>query len=156
MANQDKLSQRQQSILSYVWSYWKDSGRPPTIREIGRAANISSTSVVNYNLTKLEEKGFLEREAEVSRGLKLTEKALALYDQVRDAVDGMLRIPLVGDIVAGQPVQIGHDRRCPTVASSHRQPAGARATRRPRAIRAGHFAGRQRRSGDCRKSRAVS
>lgn len=112
MANREKLSQRQQNILQYIWDYWSDSSRPPTIREIGHAVSISSTSVVNYNLNKLEEKGYLEREAEVSRGLKLTEKAMALFDAartaIRDAVD-MVRIPLLGDIVAGEPVHVGNE-----------------------------------------------
>lgn len=112
MANQSKFSQRQRDILRYVWEYWRESGRPPTIREIGEAANIPSTSVVTYNLNKLEGWGYLEREAEVSRGLKLTKKALALYEtvheQVADVVN-MLRVPLVGDIVAGEPVHLGNE-----------------------------------------------
>lgn len=112
MANRDKLSQRQQNILKYIWDYWRDSSRPPTIREIGHAVNISSTSVVNYNLNRLEEKGYVEREAEVSRGLKLTEKAMTLFDAARSAIHGaveMVRIPLLGDIVAGEPVQLGNE-----------------------------------------------
>jgi repressor LexA len=103
------LSVRQRSILDYIWDYWNEYGRPPTIREIGRAAKISSTSVVNYNLTKLAEKGFLDREAEVSRGLRLTEKALALYDAAVKAVSNLIRVPMVGDIVASEPVEVGHD-----------------------------------------------
>lgn len=112
MANRDKLSTRQQNILSFIWDYWNTAGRPPTIREIGGAVNISSTSVVNYNLNRLEERGFLEREAEVSRGLKLTQKALAMFDTAREAVrtaTEMIRIPLMGDIVAGEPVHLGNE-----------------------------------------------
>lgn len=112
MAKQDKLSQRQQSILRYIWEYWQESRRPPTIREIGSAVKISSTSVVNYNLNRLEEKGYLEREAEVSRGLKLTEKALALYDAARESLGqlaDLVRVPLKGDIVAGEPVLSGNE-----------------------------------------------
>jgi repressor LexA len=113
MANRDKLSQRQQNILKYVWEYWHESGRPPTIREIGRAVKISSTSVVNYNLNKLEEKGYLEREAEVSRGLRLTDRASALFEKAREAVDtvgnNLVRVPLLGDIVAGEPVHLGNE-----------------------------------------------
>ena len=112
MANRDKLSTRQQNILRYIWEYLTDVGRPPTIREIGGAVNISSTSVVNYNLNKLEERGYLEREAEVSRGLKLTQQALGIFgsarNTVREATD-MLRVPLMGDIVAGEPVHLGNE-----------------------------------------------
>ena len=71
-----ELSDRQKNILIYIDSYVSKSGRPPTIREIGKATEISSTSFVNYNLNKLREKGFLLRDAEVSRGLQLTEDRL--------------------------------------------------------------------------------
>lgn len=102
------LSERQQKMLDYIHDYIAENGRPPTIREIGGAVDISSTSVVNYNLTRLKEKGLLERDAEVSRGLRLTEKALILYGGIRDAVDDFashfLQIPLVGNIVASEPL----------------------------------------------------
>lgn len=112
MANRDKLSTRQQNILKYIWEYFNEAGRPPTIREIGSAVNISSTSVVNYNLNKLEERGYVEREAEVSRGLKLTERAMQLFDTARTAIreaTDLVRIPLMGDIVAGEPVHLGNE-----------------------------------------------
>lgn len=107
MAKKDKLSERQQNILRYVWEYMTDNSRPPTIREIGEAVKISSTSVVNYNLTKLVEKGLLDRQAEVSRGLRLTEKALKLIGEVPKAIAGLVNVPLMGDIVASEPLEVG-------------------------------------------------
>ena len=116
MAGKETLSKRQRNILDYIWRYQQKTRRPPTIREIGLEVDISSTSVVNYNLNKLKEKGFLDREAEVSRGLRLTDKAQALYGVVADAVNGagaalerMINVRLVGDIVASEPVEVGHD-----------------------------------------------
>jgi repressor LexA len=109
MAQEDILSQRQQKMLDYIWKYIKELGRPPTIREIGQAATISSTSVVNYNLTKLAEKGYIDRDAEVSRGLRITEKAQRLYEVANEALNNLVRIPLVGDIVASEPVEVGHE-----------------------------------------------
>jgi repressor LexA len=109
MAQAENLSKRQQSMIDYIWQYMQENGRPPTIREIGKAVSISSTSVVNYNLTKLSEKGFVDRDSDVSRGLRLTEKAAALYEAAKVAVSGLLRIPLLGDIVASEPVEVGHD-----------------------------------------------
>ena len=109
MTDADKLSKRQQKMLEYISKYIHDSGRPPTIREIGQAANISSTSVVTYNLNKLDERGFLDRDAEVSRGLRLTEKAEALFGFITEAAENLIRIPLLGDIVASEPVEVGHD-----------------------------------------------
>ncbi len=110
------LSKRQQNILQFTRGYMDENGRPPTIREIGKAVGINSTSVVNYNLGKLEEKGYLDRDPDVSRGLRLTEKANGLAQNVthaataiRSAVERLVRIPLVGDIVAGKPVTTGND-----------------------------------------------
>ena len=110
------LSKRQQNILQFTRGYMDENGRPPTIREIGKAVGINSTSVVNYNLGKLEEKGYLNRDPDVSRGLRLTEKANGLAQNVthaataiRSAVERLVRIPLVGDIVAGKPVMTGND-----------------------------------------------
>lgn len=110
------LSKRQQNILHFTQGYVDEHGRPPTIREIGKAVGINSTSVVNYNLGKLEEKGYLDRDPDVSRGLRLTEKAAGLSHSIgskasaiRDAIDRLVRIPLVGDIVAGRPVSTGND-----------------------------------------------
>jgi repressor LexA len=105
MAKKGKVSDRQKEILDYIWRNIQQEGRPPTIREIGEAANISSTSVVSYNLNKLKEEGYLEREKEVARGLRLTERAQALYDRVAAPKDGMLAVPLMGYIVAGEPVE---------------------------------------------------
>ena len=109
MAQTAKLSKRQQRMLEYISEYIRDAGRPPTIREIGTAAEISSTSVVNYNLTKLSEKGYIDRDAEVSRGLRLTEKARQLYAIAEEAVDRFVRIPLLGNIVASEPVEVGNE-----------------------------------------------
>ncbi|UCG24853.1 MAG: repressor LexA [Chloroflexota bacterium] len=96
-------------MLKYISEYIQDAGRPPTIREIGTAADISSTSVVNYNLTKLTEKGYIDRDAEVSRGLRLTEKARELYGAAEEAVERFIKVPLLGNIVASEPVEVGND-----------------------------------------------
>ena len=112
MANDKPLSDRQKKILAYINEYVNENLRPPTIREIGKACKISSTSVVNYNLTKLKEKGFLERTAEVSRGLRLTNKVDQVQgnpiEMVREAVSRVMRIPLAGNIVAGEPIEVGN------------------------------------------------
>lgn len=114
------LSKRQQSMLEFIASYINDHTRPPTIREIGEAVGISSTSVVNYNLTRLQEKGLLEREAEVSRGLRLTQTAAngiraagrainGAAEAISDTLNRLISIPIAGDIVASQPLEVGSD-----------------------------------------------
>lgn len=92
-----KLSARQKAILEFIAEFVDKSGYPPTIREIGKACDISSTSVVNYNLDKLEREGLLVRDREVSRGLRLVMSAPA---------PGVIRVPLVGRIVASEPVPV--------------------------------------------------
>ncbi|MCZ7674061.1 MAG: transcriptional repressor LexA [Chloroflexi bacterium] len=78
--------------------------RPPTIREIGSAVDISSTSVVNYNLTRLQERGYLDRKAEVSRGISFTDKAREFLGVLAAEV-GLIRIPLRGNIGASLPLE---------------------------------------------------
>ncbi len=120
MKKQKPLSKRQRNILNYILDYLQEHRRPPTIREIGKATNISSTSVVNYNLERLTERGLLEREAEVSRGLSITEKGvqelgrvgeaiLELADAVSETISRMVTVPLLGNIVAGEPIEVGNN-----------------------------------------------
>ncbi len=102
MASRKPLSVRQEGIMKFVRKFIGENGFPPSIREIGKAVEISSTSVVNYNLRRLEERGYLSREKEVSRGLRLTTNAPDLVPS-----GGILRIPLAGPIAAGEPIDIG-------------------------------------------------
>jgi len=95
------LSERQQRILDFLGEYVEENSYPPSIREIGAAAGISSTSVVSYNLQRLEEKGLISRAPEVSRGLKLTTSVRA-----RAMPDAVVQLPLLGRIVAGEPLPV--------------------------------------------------
>jgi repressor LexA len=97
-----KLSERQKGIIEFIRRFQRESGYPPTIRQIGEAVGISSTSVVNYNLNKLEKDGYLTRDLKVSRGLRLIEAA----DAVVEALSNVIRIPLAGRIFASKPVPI--------------------------------------------------
>jgi repressor LexA len=93
-----KLSDRQQRILDFVVEYTGDHGYPPSIREIGQAVGISSTSVVDYNLRALERGGMILRDREVSRGLSVP-------GHVSPSRPVMVRIPVVGRIAAGEPIE---------------------------------------------------
>jgi repressor LexA len=96
------LSMRQQSMLKFIRRFVREHHFPPTIREIGEAVDISSTSVVNYNLNVLEKKGLIERDRNVSRGLRVTEPDEAQ----RTAARRVVQVPLVGRIAAGEPIPI--------------------------------------------------
>ena len=98
------LSPKQQKILDCIRESIQGKGRPPTIREIGEVVKISSTSVVNYNLNILQEKGFILRDRDVSRGVKLVELNAATPSG--PTVSEIIRVPLIGRIVAGEPVPI--------------------------------------------------
>jgi repressor LexA len=95
-----KLSDRQKRMLDFIQRFTGDNGYPPSIREIGEAADISSTSVVNYNLNRLVEEGFLTRDQNVSRGLRLTDK----LGRAAERLSNIVRVPVVGRIFASEPV----------------------------------------------------
>jgi len=109
------LTDRQRRILEVLDTYFKQTGYPPSIREICKRAGISSTSVANYYLTQLEEMGYIERDGRVSRGIRLIKSldeiaGVASLKQaaqsVRQVVDDLLRVPLMGRIVASAPAPV--------------------------------------------------
>lgn len=95
------LSERQKGILKFIADFLRRHGYPPTIREIGAKVGISSTSVVNYNLGILERDGYIERDREISRGIRLPGGLASLT--------GRIQIPLCGRIAAGDPIPIPDD-----------------------------------------------
>ncbi len=102
-----KLSTRQQEMIEFIGRFTRDKGYPPTIRQIGEAVKISSTSVVNYNLNKLERDGYLSRDLKVSRGVRLAEDAARKFGRAGERVS----IPLAGYIFASEPVIVGDTRQ---------------------------------------------
>ncbi len=90
------LSERQKAIYKFIHQFSEKHGYPPTIREIGAAVNINSTSVVNYNLNKLVKEGFISRSKDVSRGIRVVAED-------EDTHANFLNVPMVGQIMAGQP-----------------------------------------------------
>jgi len=97
------LSDRQARILEFIDAYVQEHNYPPTIREIGKAVGISSTSVVKYNLERLQEKKKLGRSKEVSSGLRLVKPAPGNGD-AGGAGMRLVRVPKLGLISAGQPI----------------------------------------------------
>jgi repressor LexA len=89
------ITERHQKILEYL-NDRLSMGYPPSIREIGEAVGISSTSVVTYYLKQLNEMGLIERDAKFSRAVRLTEPVS------RDLV----KVPIMGPIAAGKEIQV--------------------------------------------------
>jgi repressor LexA len=94
MTNSKSLSTKQQAILSFIRDFISRHDYPPSIRDIQDGCQISSTSVVDYNLKALERLGHIRRDREVSR-------AIELVGRVR-----MRTVPVVGQIAAGQPIPV--------------------------------------------------
>ncbi|MDY7041055.1 MAG: transcriptional repressor LexA [Chloroflexota bacterium] len=90
------LSERQQNIMKFIRQFTHENHYPPTIREIGRAADISSTSVVNYNLNILEQRGLISRDRTISRGIRLADSQ----------AEEVISIPMLGRIAAGSPLPV--------------------------------------------------
>lgn len=65
------ITERQQEILDYICEYTRREQYPPTIREIGTATGITSTSAVNYQLDELARKGYIVRRKRASRGIRV-------------------------------------------------------------------------------------
>jgi repressor LexA len=109
MRDRNKLSERQRNILKYMESYLDMHGFPPTIREIGEATGIASTSVVNYNLNKLVSAGYLTRSSRMSRGIRLVKQAGKKGMIGVQSTNHVSRVPMYGQIVASEPVPIPED-----------------------------------------------
>ena len=72
-----ELSERQQKILAFLQAFISENRFPPSIRQIGESVGISSTSVVKYNLDVLERENLIERDREISRGIRLVAERMA-------------------------------------------------------------------------------
>ncbi|MEO2141283.1 MAG: transcriptional repressor LexA [bacterium] len=88
---------RRQRILGFLQEFYLENGIPPTVRDIQKACDISSTSVVDYNLDKLEQAGYINRRPDVARGIKI-------LDQDGQPVSNAPRVQIVGAIAAGIPI----------------------------------------------------
>ncbi|MGD0780170.1 MAG: transcriptional repressor LexA [Dehalococcoidales bacterium] len=96
--NVKKLSDKQRRIIRYIDRFLSEKGYPPSIRDIQRGCDISSTSVVDYNLNILESRGYIDRHADVSRGIRLLTKTTAS--------EKMVAVPVIGMIAAGKPIPV--------------------------------------------------
>ncbi len=95
--DKNKLSPKQQEILDFIKESVK-KGYPPTVREIGEAVNLKSTSSVFANLSTLERKGYITKDPSKPRALIINDES---FNNSR--VD-TLSIPVVGQVAAGQPI----------------------------------------------------
>jgi len=93
------LTKRQQEIFDFIKRYSAKYGYPPTVRDIGKAVGLASSSTVHAHLANLEKIGLLRRDPSKPRAIEMLDKAAA-------GVRSLVRpgLPLVGQVAAGQPV----------------------------------------------------
>ena len=93
------LNDKQSKIISFIQDYYNEFGISPTVREIQNGCNITSTSVVDYNLKALKNKGYLDKRPDISRAIKLN-----------NINDNFLRIPILSSIAAGEPLIVNPEQ----------------------------------------------
>lgn len=110
MAKKDPsaLNKRERAILDYIEKQAKINGYPPSVREIGKAVGLKSTATVHGYLAKLEEKGYIKKESQKGRTLKLLKgsSGKAPVDPSKDFYSNreMVDVPVIGKITAGAPI----------------------------------------------------
>lgn len=89
----ENLTEKQKAVFQYIKEIIGERGVAPSVREIGEAVGLRSTSSVQYNLNALEEKGYIKRDAKLKRTIRIAGSA-----------ENVCHIPLVGTVTAGQPI----------------------------------------------------
>jgi len=106
----EKLTQRQRAVFDFIRERVQQEGRPPTVREIGSRFSFSSTGSVRTHLRALEKKGYIRKQAAISRGIVLEQAARAAAD-IQPPIAPITRkgwttreVPVVGRVAAGPPI----------------------------------------------------
>jgi len=94
------LSVRQKNILKFIQQHLDAHGYPPTVREIGSAVNLSSSSTVHAHLKTLEERGHIQREAVLTRAIKLKGGS---NSSTASRNSSGISLPVLGTVAAGKP-----------------------------------------------------
>jgi len=98
MRTKPELSERQTRILDYIKQEIRTRGYPPSVREIGAAVGLKSSSTVHAHLQQLEEKGFLRRDPAKPRAMEV------LDGKPDEETHEMIELPVIGKVAAGVPI----------------------------------------------------
>jgi len=114
-----RTSNKGEEILRFIYDYSREKSYPPTVRDIGTAVGLSSTSTVHAQLMNLEKKGMIEKDSAKTRAIKLTDAGYAklvadgLVPEERASMGGVpanegiseyLEVPILGRVAAGNPI----------------------------------------------------
>jgi len=103
------LSPKQKRILQFIRKFIDARGYPPTVSDIVSGCDISSTSVVAYNLARLETAGYIRRHAKISRGVE--------FLTTKHSHQHIVSVPIIGEIAAGEPIPVPHSETWDTIAT---------------------------------------
>jgi repressor LexA len=92
------LTKRQKEIFDFIRKYAAKTGYPPTVREIGKAVGLHSSSTVHAHLANLEKIGLLKRDPSKPRAIEL------LFEKAKRTVRPGYELPLIGQVAAGEPI----------------------------------------------------
>lgn len=93
-----KLSKRQEDILNFIKEEVRKKGYPPSVREIGEAVGLASSSTVHGHLERLEKKGLIRRDPTKPRAIEILDQEEVVHK------NNIIQVPLVGKVTAGQPI----------------------------------------------------
>lgn len=96
----EKLTQSQKNILQVLKKLMADKGYPPTVREIGEMAHLSSPATIHFHLNKLAEKGYIEKGSGKNRTLRLL-----VDNEYEEKDENTVDVPLLGKVTAGNPIE---------------------------------------------------
>ncbi|WHE08099.1 transcriptional repressor LexA [Thermoanaerobacterium thermosaccharolyticum] len=97
MKDKSKISLKQQEIIEFIKSEINRKGYPPSVREIGKAVGLKSTSTVHGHLSRLEKKGYIRRDPTKPRAIEV------LNNDIKDLSD-VIKLPVIGKVTAGTPI----------------------------------------------------
>ena len=99
-----KISKRQQAILTFIKEEVRAKGYPPSVREIGEAVGLASSSTVHGHLARLESKGLIRRDPTKPRAIEVLDQ-----DDMIVPKSGVIHVPLIGKVTAGLPISAIED-----------------------------------------------
>ncbi|SDY89633.1 transcriptional repressor LexA [Tindallia californiensis] len=96
----EDLTMKQKCVLNFLKETVLQRGYPPSVREIGEAVDLKSTSTVHSHLTNLEKKGYIKRDPSKPRAIEIMDYQY----QDQNISKRMINVPLVGKVTAGEPI----------------------------------------------------
>lgn len=96
----EKLTNRQEYILQVLKKLSAKNGYPPTVREIGKEANLHSPATIQFHLNKLEEKGYIKKDISKNRTIEIL-----VPNEYLEKDDNIIEVPLLGKVTAGTPIE---------------------------------------------------